>query len=382
MAASSGDTALYFATLARSFDRLDHVMRTESEWVKRSNLVYQAVESHLKRLRHSLECWQLWCRFGDSFKVDRAESGFPMFRHVLDAETDRTRREEYLLDMPKPQRIRREMIEQILKYKQFPAELQATMAKRLYYDALGEAEVFESFTPPELLRHSLNPRSERPYYIVHWGAYDGAANLPMVYMAVIEDSSPNAPGPSKRKDRIWRDSDEADAFFVHGLPNLSLLKPFREFCRNHSSYSLTLTSIATAMDKDFEHLHPKQLRRFVLGPFYAGGLTEHNEKVQSVLDTVSDTAENWLLTWAAQELHSKEQVPAKKGIWGGTPAKEVYYINTDDLDCAQQGVSAIERYALIPHAAYQATFAQGRADEIFDDYKCYIASGDTIIRHV
>jgi len=111
-------------------------------------------------------------------------------------------------------------------------------------------------------------------------------------------------------------------------------------------------------------------------------LTEHNEKVQSVLNGVSDITENWLLTWTSQELHSLEEVPAKKGIWGGTPAKEVYYINTEDVDCAAQGVSELEHNALVPHAAYQATFAQGRADEIFDDYKCHIVSGDHIIRHV
>ena len=57
-------------------------------------------------------------------------------------------------------------------------------------------------------------------------------------------------------------------------------------------------------------------------------------------------------------------------------------MNTDDVDCAAQGVSSIERYALVPHVAYQAAFAKGLANEIFNDYRCYIASGEHILRHV
>ena len=83
-----------------------------------------------------------------------------------------------------------------------------------------------------------------------------------------------------------------------------------------------------------------------------------------------------------QELHSKEEVAAKHGIWGGSPAKEVFFIDTGNVDCVAQGVSAIERHALIPHTAYQAIYAKGRAEEIFKDYQCYIASGEHILKHV
>lgn len=357
-------------------------MLTENSDIQHAELIAHAVTGHLTRLRHTLECWQLRCRFSSSFKVDLEESGFPLFRHVLDIATDKDRREELVADLPDPQQLRAEMVDWMLKYKKHPRDLQTTMAKRLYYDALLNLDPFDAFTQPEMLRHSYNSRAARPYYIMQWSCYDGAANLPMVYVAVIEDSSDDAPQPPRRRDGPWGYREPDDANLLNGLPNLKLTRQFRDFCRNHSSYSLNLTSIATAMDKDFPELHPKQLHRFVLGPFYAGGLTKHNEKVQSVLDSVASKSENWLLTWAAQELLSKEEVPAKKSIWGGTPANEIFYINTDDIDCVTQGVSSLEKYALIPHTAYQATFAQGKADEIFDDYKCHIVSGNDIIPHV
>jgi hypothetical protein len=36
---------------------------------------------------------------------------------------------------------------------------------------------------------SVNPKTGRPFYLVHWAAFDGTANLPLIYMVTVEDSS-------------------------------------------------------------------------------------------------------------------------------------------------------------------------------------------------
>ena len=371
----------YFEAVDHAFNGLDTVVKTQSEQVRRNNLIYETLNEHLWRLRHSFRCWRHKCHFTQTFKIDRAESGFPVFQQVLNLTADRDRVQERLLDVPPAPQLREEMLEMLLKYKQFPRVQQRALAERTFLDALRSNEIFTAFTEPKTLRHSKNPRSNRPYYVIHWAAYDGSAHLPMVYVAVIEDSSPNAPKPrrqpsTKKRRGPWGFIDAGE------FPNIELRDQLRRFVASHSAYSLTLTTIATALDKDFPTLHPKQLRRFVLGPFYAGGITDHNEKVQKVLDTVQDSPENWLLTWTMQELHSKEEIPAKHGIWGGAQAKEIFFIDTGDVDCVAQGVSAIERHALIPHTAYQAVYADGSADEIFKGYQCFIASGDHILKHV
>ena len=377
----SGHVAGYFQAIERAFAGLDAVVESQGEQARRSNIIYQALNRHLDRLRHSFTCWHHKCLLSPAFKIDRAESGFPVFQHVLSLANDKARSHEKLLDLPQVEELRSEMLEVLLKYKEFPKIQQQALAERQLFDTLKKAPIFDAFTAPRTLRYSTNPRSKRPYYVIDWSAYDGTANLPMVYTAVIEDSSPDAPKPPKgghlSKHRgPWGIVDREE------FPNLNVRDDLRRFLAGHSSYSLNLTTIATALDHDFPTLHPKQLRRFVLGPFYAGGITDHNEVVQEVLDGVTGNDENWLLTWTMQELHSKEEVPAKRGIWGGSPAKEIFYIDTSNVDCAAQGVSAIERHALIPHTAYQAVYARGKADEIFRDYQCYIASGEHILRHV
>ena len=66
---------------------------------------------------------------------------------------------------------------------------------------------------------------------------------------------------------------------VDGLLNPELAHRFDDFTEKNSAYTLSPATIAANLDKDFETLHPKQLRRVVLGPFYSAGITENNSTV-------------------------------------------------------------------------------------------------------
>ncbi len=169
---------------------------------------------------------------------------------------------------------------------------------------------------------------------------------------------------------------------VDGLLNPDLALKFDDFCEKNSAYSLTLSTIGTNLDKDFTALHPKQIRRFVLGPFYHSALTRHGEKVDEILSKVKQADNAWLMTWTLQEIYSMEEKPAKWGLWGGEPARERFYINTDDLECTRQGVSAFQRHALVPHEAYQAIYASGAADEIFEGYQTHVISEGHVLRNM
>jgi hypothetical protein len=136
------------------------------------------------------------------------------------------------------------------------------------------------------------------------------------------------------------------------------------------------------MDKDFPTLHPKQLRRSVLGPFYSVGMTENNSTVSEVLSKVRKPENAWLLTWTIQDIFSKKEISEKKGIFSTDPAREEYHIETDDLECARMGVSSYERHALVPHEAYQALYASGETKKIFDGYKVHVLSNGQVISDV
>ena len=384
LAMSGADAGSYFRIIGRALGALDEILTEDrpGPWGSRPNKIINSVAlNHLGRLRRNFQAWDMRRMYSDTFQVDAMESGFPVFRNVLDLERTKTRIDERIAEVPDVATIRSEMLDLILKFKQHPGALQKTMAERLYLEILQKGPVFPAFDPPETVRVSVDKKTGRLVYIVHWAAYDGIQNLPIVYMAMIEDSSS---GRSRADALALFKAKFAGKSFgkMPGLPNPDLSDAFNTFAANHAQYGLTLTSIATAMDQDFEHLHPKQLRRFVLGPFYGAGQTKHPNAVQRVLDSAKTPDRSWVLTWTMQELRSQKETPAQHGIWSKTPAEQIYFIDTNNLECVQQGVSAFSRNALVPHDVYQAVFASGVADSVFADHECAILSEDQILRNV
>jgi len=369
----------YFSAMGHALDGLDTFLREDTSPLYRHDLIGAIVTGYLKRLRGSFDSWENRIAYAERFQISKSESGFPGFRNVLELENDRKSAGERLKIIPEEEQLREEMIDFILRKKKFPTELQKTMAERSYLASVLKQKHFSPLVLPRTIRVSVNPKTKRPYYVVHWGYFDGSANLPLVYMATLEDSS------SEVIDTLVTKSGKLNKMVnihlpVDGLLNPKLAHQFDNFCERNSSYSLTLSTIASSMDKDFDHLHPIQLRRFVLGPFYHAGITEHGHVVEEILAKVRKPENAWLMTWTMQEIYSISETPAKWGLWGGTPARNEYYINSDDVDCARQGVSAFLRQALVPHESYQAIYASGKAEEVFEGYQKNIVSGKQILR--
>lgn len=371
----------YFSTIAAALAGLEVFMRDDRSPLYRHGIVARIVAGYIGRLEKSFSCWRNRLGFVETFKISRAESGFPIFQNVLELENDRRQANQRLASIPGADDLRNEMADFILRHKEFPAALQQQMAERLYLEAVKDGTVFSPFVLAETAKVSVNPKTFRPYYLVHWATFDGAANLPLIYMATVEDSSPAMVSQLVGQDGKLNDRIEIP-LPVEGLLNPELAHRFDDFTEKNSSYSLSPATIAVNLDKDFETLHPKQLRRVVLGPFYSAGITENNSTVTEVLSKVRRPDNAWLLTWTIQEVFSKAEKPGRKGLWSSEKTTQEFFINTDDLEAARQGVSSYEKHALIPHEAYQALYAAGEAQKIFVGYKVHILSKGQVISDV
>lgn len=371
----------YFDAISGALAGLDVFLRDDSSRFGRHDLIAKVMSEYIGRLENSFSSWRNRLGFMETFRISRAESGYPVFQNILELENDRRNATQRLAAIPEPEALRAEMADFILRQKAMPDALRRAMAERLYLEQVSSGQVFAPFALPKTIRVSVNPKTQRPFYVVHWGAFDGSTNLPLVYMATVEDSS----------DGIVRQLVGSDGKLntsvpiplpVDGLLNPELAHQFDDFAEKNSAYSLSPTTIATNLDKDFETLHPKQLRRVVLGPFYSAGITEHNSTVSEVLSKVRKQENAWLLTWTVQEVFSKAERPAQRGLFSRQPAREEFYINTDDLEAARMGVSSYEKHALIPHEAYQALYAAGEAQQIFSGYQVHIISNGQVITDV
>lgn len=371
----------YFEAIRAALDGLDIFLRANESPLYKHDLMAVVVVEYLARLKNSFACWQNKLAFTDTFKISRAESGFPVFQNVLELEKDQHTADERLQAIPGADQLRDDMADFILRRKEFPSALQKSMAERIYLEEAKKGELFHPNILPRTIKVSVNPKTMRLLYVVHWGSFDGSANLPMIYTATIEDSSSDLVEVLVTSDGKLNPNEKIP-LPVDGLLNPALARQFDGFAEKNSSYSLSPSTIATNMDTDFDELHPKQLRRIVLGPFYSAGLTENNSTVSEVLSKVRKPQNAWLLTWTIQDIFSKAEKPAKKGLWSSAPAREEFHINTDDLDAARMGVSEYERHALVPHEAYQALYAAGETKKIFDGYKVHVLSNGQVISDV
>lgn len=371
----------YFASIDAALDGLSVFLRSAQGPLDGHVLVAQSVVPYIERLSNSFACWRHKLDYAERFKISRSESGFPVFQNTLELAKDRQGAASRLAALSDTATLREEMADFILRQKAFPHDLRKAMAERLYLEAVQAGDVLTPFVLPETVKVSVNPKTGRPFYMTHWGTFDGSENLPLIYSVMVEDSSPDMV-KTLVVDGKKLNTDVDIPLPVGGLLNNALAARFDAFAEANSAYGLSPVTVATNMDEEFETLHPKQLRRIVLGPFYAAGITEHNATVNSILERVVKPEDAWLLTWTVQDVFSKGERAAKRSLWSSTPARNDYHINTDDLEAARMGVSAYEKHALVPHEAYQAIYAAGEADALFGGYKVHIISGDQVISDV
>ncbi len=371
----------YFISLRRALDGFDTFMQDEASSATQHGVIAAIADEYLGRLKTSLSSWEDKIAFEPKFRVSQSESGFPAFENVLELKNDRESAEKTLKGLREPDALRQSMVDHILTKKEFPKEQQVELAKRDYLENINDGKHFGPLVLPKTIKVSVNPKTKRPYYVVHWGYYDGSANLPMIYMLTVEDSSDDinkllvSPSGKLNKEINIK-------LPVGGLLNPDLAVQFDDFCEKNSAYSLMPSTIAMNLDHDFDHLHPKQLRRFVLGPFYHSAFTRHGEKVDQILARVRNPENAWLMTWTMQEIYSINEQPAKWGLWSSQPAREEFHINTDDLECVRMGVTSFERNALVPHEAYQAIYAAGMDEEIFSGYQRHVISDGHVLRNL
>ena len=381
MAVDSSPAARYFEAMRAALEGLDIFLRDTNSPLYKHDLVGVVVAEYLARLKNSFACWQNKLAFTETFKINRAESGFPVFQSVLELEKDQHSADERLKALPSADQLREDMADFILRRKEFPAAIQKSMAERVYLEEARKGDLFRPFILPKTIKVSVNPKTMRPFYVVHWGAFDGSSHLPMVYTLTVEDSSEQLVEALVTPDGKLNPSEKIP-LPVDGLLNPQLARQFDSSAEKNSAYSLSPVTIAANIDADFDDLHPKQLRRIVLGPFYSAGVTENNSTVSEVLSKVRKDTNAWLMTWTIQDVFSKAEKPAKKGLWSSQPAREEFHIETDDLEAARMGVSSYERHALVPHDAYQALYAAGETKKIFDGYKVHILSNGQVISDV
>ncbi len=267
-------------------------------------------------------------RFFGSLAMDVRESGFPVFNELLVMANDAQQAARHLQTLPDADRLKRQMVDQIIGERQIPTRLQFALSQRLYYEELMRGHLFWAQNDPQLVW--LEGLGERRRYLLHWAVYDSQVNLPTVYLMDIEETGRT---PLPRDERRW---PEVQAHLM-----------------GQSLGGLKLLTIARGFDEAFDDIHPKRLRRLHLGPMYSHAYTRQTGPIREVLEAArAPEGQDWALSWTDEVLES-ERVREERSGWFGTVEREVFALDPFSGRGAETGATRVERSIILPERPYQ-----------------------------
>jgi len=294
-------------------------------------------------------------QFFGSLAMDNRESGFPVFNELLMMANDAQQAPRHLENMPSAEKLKQEMVEQIIVERQVPTRLQFALSQRLYYEELLRGYLFWAQNDPGI--QWLSGLDDRRRYLLHWAVYDSQVNLPTIYLMELEDTGRVA---LARDERRW---PEVQAHLM-----------------GQSLGGLKLLTIARGFDEGFDDLHPKRLRRFHVGPMYSHRFTRQAGPLRDVLaDANAPEGQDWALAWT-DELLESERVTQERSGWFGTVEREVFALDPFSGRGADTGATRTERSIILPERPYQVLAEKNPAG--FGSVTKYVVSpGGQVLRY-
>ena len=260
--------------------------------------------------------------------IDLHESGFPIFQEIVTMANDAAQAGRHLEGLPGADRLKDEMVRQIVGERVVPTKLQYALSQRLYYETLVKGGLFFAQMHPGV-EFIAEVSGGRRGYLLHWAVYDSQLNVPVVYLMEVVDSGRKA---------LPLDEGRWPAAQAHLLAQ--------------SVGGLKLLTIAKGFDTDFDDLHPKRLRRIHLGPMYSAAFTLQTGAIREVLDEArAPEGEDWTLAWTAEELES-DRVEVEKG-WFSATEREVFRLDPFAAQGAETGATRITRSLILPQRPFQ-----------------------------
>ena len=328
----------YFSGLARILGHLEDVLAGSGAGGIPQELEKALLQGYLQALSASIEALghkymmagRVSSLLPEALTIDSVDSGFPVHAELLHMASDAQQLDQHLGSLPPPDEIRKQMIRHILNELSVPLKLQYAMSQRLYYQRLAAGGLYWARNDPQIVWLGSDGDDDRRSYLLHWATYDSQVNIPVIWMMLLEDSGRTA---LPRDGNRWPQAQSQ-------LMAQSLL-------------ALKLVTVASGFDQDFDHLHPKLMRRIRVGPLYAHGYTRQRGPLAEILaESRSAEDQAWALAWSAETLRSDRVERERKGFFGSVE-REIYKLDHFDRQAGDSGASAVQRALILPQRPYQ-----------------------------
>jgi hypothetical protein len=330
----------YLAQARQALRCLDRVLVPRGE----ADLEARSVRGFLGRLSSTLELLGLRHMYPTPdlpLKVDSTDSGFLHFSMLLDLQADLAERDTLLRGLPSVAETKREMAEAIVRHQACVRSLQRRLARRLYLERLCEDDVFEAFQEGPLVDMVAAQGTANSLW--SFATYDRALNRPFVYLIYFgcEGDEPL----------------EVDSEGYRALVEAS---------RRLASGSRTLLAFAAELDEALPGIHPRIVKRLVLGPYWAPGVTALPPELEELLDGAGER-QPFALRWETETLISGREARVGGGLLSRGRLRQVFWLPKEP-GLHRRGVSRLVRAVLVPH-----WLGQRLAEEnIWTDHRRYV----------
>lgn len=199
------------------------------------------LEQYCELLTYSLEAFRVKYLYDEEEKmrVDLTESGFPNYLEFRYLVNDLGLKHEHMSKLPKPEVLKEEFLESLLKHKEpITKRKLAQAASIVYYSSVQKNHIFRKFVQGKIVK--IENDRETPY-LVSWSFYDITFNRPFI------------------------------CFMYFDLEKTSIQDYTEEIytvLERTADRDMNLDMMAYAIDKKLPKLLPLKLRKIDLGPLH------------------------------------------------------------------------------------------------------------------
>ena len=215
-------------------------------------------------------------------RIDPSASGFPNSIEFIRLFREKGRAGEALAELPTQEGLAAAAMQKILA-GEFPRGEQQAKVRLDYYRQLRDLPVVRDFEVVRV-REEGNGDGCRRYHL-HWRGLDQSKNLFVAYSLDLEQDKSDEPLMKKRG------SDEL-------------------FTLLEQKFGLGASHLLKSVDA-FPPLHPKAVKRHVIGPYYCG----HTNNAGPLKAVFNGDEEAWLLRYRSESVVSEKTLEVKKSMF-------------------------------------------------------------------
>ena len=223
----------------------------------------------------------------EKMRIDLTDSGFPNYMELRYLVNDLALRHDHMGKLPKLDDIKQDMLDTLLKHKQpIPNRKLFQASSIVYYTTVDENKLFKKFVQGKIVS-SDEPNAK---YLVSWSFYDVSLNRPFLCFMHFNVVGKKAKIENEKK-RIY------------------------EVLKNAADRNIELDSLAYALDKRLDNIHPKKIRKIDLGPLHNVFAKDENIITHTILQSIIDKRidlKSYAISLGVEEIKSSGNITEGK----------------------------------------------------------------------